>query len=137
MPALAALSTAFTSSIDGALDALRIDSPDGYAESRGVAGDVAALLVPQGAGSSRGPQPARAAAPDAGGPAVAGGPTRRRATLWQDSSVFQDSFFGSGNRAEGVTISDFGALRAAGELPGTDVTDAPTDSRRTAPPLRH
>ena len=95
------------------------------------------LLVPQGAGSSLGPQPARAAAPDAGGPAVAGGPTRRRATLWQDSSVFQDSFFGSGNRAEGVTISDFGALRAAGELPGTDMTDAPTDSRRTAPPLRH
>lgn len=48
-PALAALSTAFTSSIDGALDALRINSPDGYAESRGVASGVAELLVPQGA----------------------------------------------------------------------------------------
>lgn len=95
------------------------------------------LLVPQGAGSSRAPQPARATTADAGDPAVAGGTTRRRATLWHDSSVFQDSFFGSGSRAEGVTISDFGALRAAGELPGADLTDAPTDSRRSAPPLRH
>jgi Protein of unknown function (DUF2726) len=94
------------------------------------------LLVPQSAVSARAPQPARASATEAGSP-VAGGAARRRATLWQDSSVFQDSFFGSGSRAESAAISDFGALRAAGELPSVDMTDASLDSRRSVPPLRH
>ena len=94
------------------------------------------LLVPQSTASNRAPQPARAAQADIGAPA-AGVAARRRATLWQDSSVFQDSFFGSGSRAESATVSDFGALRAAGELPGADVTDAPLDGRRPVPPLRH
>lgn len=44
-PTLAALSTA----MDDALEAVRFGSPDGYVEARGVAGDVGALLVPQGA----------------------------------------------------------------------------------------
>ncbi len=54
------------------------------------------LLVPQGASSSRGPQPApsRPAARDDRAPASVTPMRRReRATLWQDSTFFQDSFF--------------------------------------------
>ena len=93
------------------------------------------LLVPQSAATSRGPQAARAS--QASDTPIGNTTARRRATLWQDSSVFQDSFFSPSGRAENGTISDFGALRAAGELPSTDVTDAPLDSRRSNPPLRH
>jgi Protein of unknown function (DUF2726) len=61
------------------------------------------LLVPQAAAASRGPQPApsrpssQSAAPDR-----ADQPARRRerATLWQDSSFFQDSFFAPDNRLD-------------------------------------
>lgn len=94
------------------------------------------LLVPQSGAASRGPQAARASQPATDTP-IGSTTARRRATLWQDSSVFQDSFFSPSGRAESGTISDFGALRAAGELPGTDVTDAPLDARRSNPPLRH
>jgi Protein of unknown function (DUF2726) len=100
------------------------------------------LLVPQSAIASRGPQAARglgtaSGTPGAAGGAIGGATPRRRATLWQDSSVFNDSFFGADSRSENATISDFGALRAAGELPGLDVTEAPIDPRRNNPAWRH
>ena len=54
------------------------------------------LLVPQGSGASRGPQPAQVSAAPAGDPAGGRAPTsrrRERTTLWQDSTAFSDSFF--------------------------------------------
>jgi Protein of unknown function (DUF2726) len=90
------------------------------------------LLVPQSAAAARGPQAARA-----GATPIGGATPRRRTTLWQDSTVFNDSFFEPDSRVDGASISDFGALRAAGELPSAEMTDAPTDSRRAYPPLRH
>lgn len=48
-PTLAALAMAFDELIDDTLADVRKSSIDGYAENRGVHGDVAALLVPQGA----------------------------------------------------------------------------------------
>lgn len=72
------------------------------------------LLVPQAAGASRGPQPA----PSRPGAAVAVSPRRReRATLWQDSSFFQDSFFAPDNRLD---ISVPGELGGA-ETPRADI----------------
>ena len=70
------------------------------------------LLVPQGAGAARGPQPVSAAPPtlnqarDTLSSTVA---TKRaaRPALWQDSSVFQDSFFAPDNRSDGFANSDF------------------------------
>jgi len=94
------------------------------------------LLVPQNPASSRGPQPARVGIPGREGVSGSG---RRRATLWQDSSLFQDSFFGpDGRPGEGTTttISDFGALRAAAELPGDDGLGTPMRPA-AVPPLRH
>ncbi len=99
------------------------------------------LLVPQSVAAARGPQAARvnSAARDSGAENGAATTPRRRTTLWQDSTFFQDSFFGpDGRRGESNTISDFGALRAAGELPGEDrnsVTAVPPT--RAAPPLPH
>ena len=54
------------------------------------------LLVPQGSSSSRGPQPAQMTGSPPGeapGPRPATSRRRERATLWQDSTAFSDSFF--------------------------------------------
>ena len=114
------------------------------------------LLVPQGAASARGPMPAPSTPPtlnqarDTLSSTVA---TKRaaRPALWQDSSVFQDSFFAPDNRSDGFANSDFNdtptaSPRAAGrpgfaERSGTggahdivgvviDRPRVPTDSRR-------
>jgi hypothetical protein len=110
------------------------------------------LLVPQGAASARGPLPSTPtsapAAPalnharDALSSTVA---TKRaaRPPLWQDSSVFQDSFFAPDNRADGFANSDFNDTptaipRAAGATAGphdivgvvVDRPKLPTDDRR-------
>ena len=62
------------------------------------------LLVPQGASASRGPQPAPSRpsvrADDLAPAAVTPLRRRERATLWQDSSFFQDSFFAPDNRLD-------------------------------------
>ena len=77
------------------------------------------LLVPSSAAPSRGPQPAPAAAPanlhqarDTLSNTVA---TRRaeRTALWQDSTVFQDSFFAPDTRLDNYASSEFGALGGA------------------------
>ena len=77
------------------------------------------LLVPSSAAPARGPQPAPAApanlhqARDTLSSTVA---TRRaeRTALWQDSTVFQDSFFAPDTRLDNYTNSEFGALGGAG-----------------------
>lgn len=77
------------------------------------------LLVPSSAAPARSPQPAPAAAPanlhqarDTLSNTVA---TRRaeRTALWQDSTVFQDSFFAPDTRLDSYASSEFGALGAA------------------------
>jgi Protein of unknown function (DUF2726) len=82
------------------------------------------LLVPHAIGTPRGPQAARAGASSTG----------RRTTLWQDSGFIQDSFFHNDSRDP--TVSDFGALRAAGELPSTS-SDPMERILRPTPPWRH
>ena len=77
------------------------------------------LLVPSSAAPARGPQPAPAApanlhqARDTLSSTVA---TRRaeRTALWQDSTVFQDSFFAPDTRLDNYANSEFGALGGAG-----------------------
>jgi Protein of unknown function (DUF2726) len=76
------------------------------------------LLVPQGASSSRGPQPApsRPSARDEPAPtSVTPMRRRERATLWQDSTFFQDSFFAPDVRGDNSLT---------GELPPYDPTRA-------------
>ncbi len=73
------------------------------------------LLVPQGASASRGPQPApsRSSAREEQVPASVTPMRRReRATLWQDSTFFQDSFFAPDARGLDVSLT--------GELPSSD-----------------
>ena len=73
------------------------------------------LLVPSAAAPARGPQPAPAPpanlhhARDALASTVA---TRRaeRTALWQDSTVFQDSFFAPDARMDSLGSSEFGSL---------------------------
>ena len=66
------------------------------------------LLVPQAAAASRGPQPAPSR-PSARNEVPAGTTRRReRATLWQDSSFFQDSFFAPDNRLDVSAPGDSG-----------------------------
>jgi hypothetical protein len=92
------------------------------------------LLVPQGASASRGPQPApsrpSARADDLAPAAVTPLRRRERATLWQDSSFFQDSFFAPDTRLDTSltggelppTESPRGAARAA-KAPDVDLSE--------------
>jgi hypothetical protein len=83
------------------------------------------LLVPQAAAASRGPQPAPSR-PSTPRPESESSRRRERATLWQDSSFFQDSFFAPDNRldvsAAGDGSSSYDASRqesARGEIRST------------------
>lgn len=72
------------------------------------------LLVPQAAAASRGPQPAPSRPQQHADSGAEASPARRRperATLWQDSSFFQDSFFAPDNRLD---------ISVPGELGGYD-----------------
>ena len=81
------------------------------------------LLVPHSMGASRGPQPAPTTYPSHDGSGVSMSARRRQPqTLWQDSSFFQDSFFGADARGDGNT-SDFGALRGLPDIGGTEGQD--------------
>ena len=73
------------------------------------------LLVPQGASASRGPQPApsRPSARDEQAPASVTPMRRReRATLWQDSTFFQDSFFAPDVRVDTSLTGELPPLRS-------------------------
>jgi hypothetical protein len=89
------------------------------------------LLVPQAGANARGPQ---AAAPPAHSlhqvrDTLASTVAHRRAertALWQDSSLFQDSFFGPDNRGDGSGQSEFGSLGPSSSGPRS--RPAPLDS---------
>jgi hypothetical protein len=100
------------------------------------------LLVPQAGASARGPQAATPPAHtlhqarDTLASTVA---TRRaeRTALWQDSSLFQDSFFAPDTRSDGSGQSEFGSLGPASgsrsrpsPLDGDDVGGVVVDSPR-------
>lgn len=106
------------------------------------------LLVPQGTTTGRAPQaaPTVRKAQDALSTTVAARRKERHA-LWQDSSVFNDSFFGGDTRGGESSLSDFGALRSDfGSLRPYSLRDlsAPDNRPRTnpfappaPPPVRH
>jgi hypothetical protein len=98
------------------------------------------LLVPQSSSQTRGPHaaPTMTQARDALSGAVAGR-RRERNALWQDSSFFHDSFFGSDTRSD-MPSSDFGSLRSGLSVrevdPPGDSTPRPFEP--PAPPsVRH
>jgi hypothetical protein len=87
------------------------------------------LLVPQASAASRGPQPAPSRPHQHAEAGAEASTTRRRperATLWQDSSFFQDSFFAPDNRLEISVPGDLGSYdsrqpgRATSHDPGAD-----------------
>jgi len=77
------------------------------------------LLVPQAGAAARGPQPAAPSghplnqARDTLANTVASRRAERTA-LWQDSTLFQDSFFAPDTRQDGYSGSEFGALTPSG-----------------------
>jgi len=101
------------------------------------------LLVPQSSSQPRGPHaaPTMAQARDSLSHAVAGR-RRERNALWQDSSFFHDSFFGTDTRND-MPGSDFGALRSTPPPPARERDVPPGDSTPrpfeppAPPPVRH
>jgi hypothetical protein len=93
------------------------------------------LLVPHSIAASRGPQPAPSIHQGRES-AVVSMRRRERATLWQDSSFFQDSFFAPDNRMDHLG-SQFGSLAeaASSRLPAQEVTAG--DDAAASPPTRH
>ena len=99
------------------------------------------LLVPSAGASARGPQPATAPSRDLGDArdSLASTVAARRAqrsALWQDSSLFQDSFFGLDSRLDVFGGNEFSALPtpaaqdpAAVRQPPSRGTREPADSR--------
>lgn len=100
------------------------------------------LLVPQAGASARGPQAATAPAHtlhqarDTLSSTVANRRAERTA-LWQDSSLFQDSFFAPDTRSDGSGQSEFGSLGPAGgprsrptPLDGDDIGGVVVDGPR-------
>ncbi|MCU0968498.1 MAG: DUF2726 domain-containing protein [Rubrivivax sp.] len=86
------------------------------------------LLLPHSLAGARGPLPA----PTTGAPTSRSMGSRGRATLWQESGFFQDSFFGDDGRASAPAPSDFGELR--GEVGGaTPFPDADAFASRASP----
>ena len=96
------------------------------------------LLVPQSAATARGPHaaPTLHQARDSLSHAVASR-RRERHTLWQDSSFFQDSFFGADTRSGELPASEFGALRSSLPLRDFDSTGDSTPRPFEPPPVRH
>ena len=96
------------------------------------------LLVPSSNGPARGPQPAASpprdlhVARDALSSTVA---TRRaeRSAMWQDSTLFQDSFFAPDNRLDGFGASEFSGLApAAGSRSGQTQNGSATAPYRSS-----
>lgn len=74
------------------------------------------LLVPSSNAPARGPQPAKAANLHQARDSLANAVASRRAertALWQDSTVFQDSFFAPDTRIDGFGSSEFATLGGA------------------------
>ena len=80
------------------------------------------LLVPSSNAPARGPQPAKAANLHQARDSLANAVASRRAertALWQDSTVFQDSFFAPDTRMDGFGSSEFATLGGAKAMPRT------------------
>ncbi len=78
------------------------------------------LLVPSSNAPARGPQPAKAANLHQARDSLANAVASRRAertALWQDSTVFQDSFFAPDTRIDGFGSSEFATLGGAKAAP--------------------
>lgn len=92
------------------------------------------LLVPQAGAAARGPQasPPPVALHQARDTLASTVAHRRaeRTALWQDSSLFQDSFFAPDTR-DGFSGSEYGGL---GNLPSSNVTRSRTGSGESVPP---
>ena len=81
------------------------------------------LLVPSATAASRGPQPVSGPPSDLdeARDSLANTVASRRAqrtALWQDSSLFQDSFFAPGERFDPFASSEFGSLHTPGGANG-------------------
>jgi hypothetical protein len=78
------------------------------------------LLVPSSSAPARGPQPAKAANLHQARDSLANAVASRRAertALWQDSTVFQDSFFAPDTRIDAFGGSEFAPLGGAKAAP--------------------
>lgn len=95
------------------------------------------LLVPQAGTQTRGPHaaPTMNQARDSLSGAVANR-RRERNALWQDSSFFHDSFFGTDIRNESSS-SEFGALRNLPQRDQDPPADATPNPFQPPPPVRH
>jgi len=81
------------------------------------------LLVPQSGLASRGPMQAPVHALHQARNTLSSTVAHRRAertALWQDSSMFQDSFFAPDNRIDSLGNSEFASLSQAGRGPATN-----------------
>ncbi len=93
------------------------------------------LLVPSSNAPARGPQPAKAANLHQARDSLANAVASRRAertALWQDSTVFQDSFFAPDTRLDGSGNSEFATLGGSKTTPRnghTQVADPATNTR--------
>ncbi len=94
------------------------------------------LLVPHSGANARGPQPAPTTAATRD-PMTGPARRRERATLWQDSGFFQDSFFGPDTRSDTGFSSELDPLRNLGgrELPPAELGGVRVDP--PPPPTRH
>lgn len=104
------------------------------------------LLVPQNAGTTRGPQAAPAAATGRDSPAgVTASRRRERSALWHDSGFFQDSFFGIDSLRDTSPQSGFGGLGVdpprgrggAPVVPPDDIGGVVVESTNAPPATRH
>ena len=92
------------------------------------------LLVPSSNAPARGPQPAKAASLHQARDSLSNAVASRRAertALWQDSTVFQDSFFAPDIRADGFGSSEFATL--GGAKPASRPAHVPADQQAEQP----
>ena len=95
------------------------------------------MLVPQSSAATRGPQPAPSMPVGRTDPYSSAAPTRKRdrATLWQDSGFFQDSFFGVDGRGDSIMPGEPSSPRrgtAGRDGPSGDIGGLAADQ-----PMRH
>jgi hypothetical protein len=103
------------------------------------------LLVPQSGSTARGPQPAPVpssrSATRPREPVPGSAPRRaERPTLWQDSSFFQDSFFGPDTRSDDFGSSQLSPISAPAPLASSPIptpTPSPSPYHASRTPTTH
>ena len=94
------------------------------------------LLVPSSSSPARGPQPAQPANLNQARSSLTSTVASRRAertALWQDSTVFQDSFFAPDTRMDSFGNSEFGSLGGARPAPRAPGSRAEANLRASPP----